>query len=72
MKNVNRLIFPVIKNALSHFYQLVLEEDIVIYHPKTLIDVFAGRFPNKMNQFNLIPAVESKSGFYICASHSFY
>ncbi len=62
-KNLNKWIYPLIKDSLSQFYQIALQNDIVIYHVKTLSDCFADQFPHKMIRASLIPAVEATSAF---------
>jgi sterol 3beta-glucosyltransferase len=62
-KNLNKWIYPLIKGSLDQFYQIALQNDIVIYHVKTLSDCFADQFPHKMIRASLIPAVEATSAF---------
>ncbi|HYO06256.1 MAG TPA: glycosyltransferase [Phototrophicaceae bacterium] len=62
-RNLNKWIYPLIKNSLCEFYSLAKKSDKVIYHVKTLADSFADQFPEKMIRASVIPFVESTNEF---------
>ncbi|MDQ3190303.1 MAG: glycosyltransferase [Bacteroidota bacterium] len=52
-----------ITNSLGEFYRLSKDNDIVLYHVKTLADSFADQFPQKMIRASLLPIVEPTTEF---------
>lgn len=62
-RNLNKWVYPLIKNSLTEFYTLALRSDKVIYHVKTLADCFADQFPEKMVRASVIPMVEPTKAF---------
>lgn len=62
-RNLNTWVYPLITNSLTAFYKLAKENDIVLYHVKTLADSFADQFPQKMIRANVLPVVEPTREF---------
>jgi sterol 3beta-glucosyltransferase len=62
-RNLNKWIYPLVVQSLNEFYQLSLENDKVIYHPKTLADVFADQMPEKMIRAAVVPAMQPTTEF---------
>ena len=62
-RNLNRLIFPLIEKSLNEFYLLAKESDLIIYRPKTFVDVFADQLKGRAIRAAVIPAVEETAAF---------
>jgi len=62
-RNLHSWVYPLISSSLTTFYQLATENDLVLYHVKTLADSFADQFPHKMIRTSLLPIVEPTSSF---------
>ncbi len=62
-RNLKSLIFPLIESSLTQFYHLAKSSDLIIYRPKTLVDVFVNQIPVKAIRAAVIPAVEETSEF---------
>lgn len=62
-KNLAKWVHPMIYDALTTFYSLARENDKVLFHVKTLADMFADQFPGKMIMANVIPAVQPTREF---------
>lgn len=62
-KNLNTLIYPLIEQSLNQFYNLARQSDRVVYHLKTMADIFADQFPEKMIRAMLVPAVQPTKDF---------
>jgi sterol 3beta-glucosyltransferase len=62
-RNLNNLIFPLIESSLNEFYALAKESDLIIYRPKTFVDVFVAQFKGKAIRAAVIPAVEETAAF---------
>ena len=62
-RNLEKWLYPLIEDSLDLFYRLSREHDRVIYRPKTLADVFAGQFPEKMIRAALVPALQPTEVF---------
>lgn len=63
LRNIKNWVFPVISDSLVKFYTLSKENDLVLYHVKTLADSFADQFPHKMIRANVLPIVEPTREF---------
>ncbi|MGL4981323.1 MAG: glycosyltransferase [Treponemataceae bacterium] len=62
-RNLEKWIYPLIKDSLCTFYKLASQSDKVIYHPKTLCDCFADQFAHKMIRAMLVPVIEPTREF---------
>lgn len=62
-RNLNKWVYPLIRQSLMEFYNLAKENDRVIYHVKTLADCFADQFPHKMIRAMVVPAVQPTNEF---------
>ena len=63
-RNLNRLIFPLIEKSLNEFYLLAKSSDLIIYRPKTFVDVFVDQLSGKAIRAAVIPAVEETTAFF--------
>jgi sterol 3beta-glucosyltransferase len=57
-RNLDKWIYPLIRQSLTEFYNLAKESDRVVYHVKTMADCFAELFPEKMIRAMVVPAVQ--------------
>ena len=62
-KNLKKEVYPIIENSLSAFYEVSKWADIVIYHPKTLIDSFGYQFPEKLIKAYVVPFFTATKDF---------
>lgn len=62
-RNLNKWIYPLVRQSLTEFYRLAKESDRVVYHVKTLADSFADQFPEKMIRAMVVPAVQPTREF---------
>lgn len=62
-KHLNRLVYPMMQDALKTFYNLTKENDRVLYHAKAMADYFAEHFPGKLIRTNVVPAIEPTREF---------
>jgi sterol 3beta-glucosyltransferase len=62
-RNLEKWIYPLIRDSLSDFHALAQDSDRVLYHVKTLADSFADQFPEKMIRAMVVPAVQPTSAF---------
>jgi sterol 3beta-glucosyltransferase len=62
-KNLGTMIYPLMEQSLSKFYSLAKQSDKVVYHVKTMADVFSDQFPGKMIRAMLVPAVQPTRDF---------
>jgi sterol 3beta-glucosyltransferase len=62
-RNLETWIYPLVRQSLSQFYNLAKVSDRVVFHPKTLADVFADQFPDKMLRAMIVPAIEPTRAF---------
>lgn len=49
-------VYPIIENSLELFYELLIWADIVLYHPKTMIDGIGEEYQNKLIKAYVVPA----------------
>lgn len=63
LQNLNKWIYPMVRQSLTEFYNLAKESERVIYHVKTMADSFADQFPEKMIRAMVVPAVQPTSTF---------
>ena len=62
-KYMNEHVNPMMKDALSKFYDIAQASDKVLFHSKTMADNFADQFPEKMIKTEIIPSNEPTSAF---------
>jgi sterol 3beta-glucosyltransferase len=62
-RNLDSWLHPLVEKSLSTFYALACTHDRVIYRPKTLADVFAAEFPEKMIRASVVPALQPTAEF---------
>ncbi len=62
-RNLNKWVYPLIRQSLAEFYALSKESDRVVYHVKTMADSFADQFPDKMIRAMVVPGVQTTSAF---------
>ncbi|MEX2568168.1 MAG: hypothetical protein WD431_19625 [Cyclobacteriaceae bacterium] len=62
-RNLEKWIYPLVRQSLIQFYNLAKDSDRVIYHVKTMADSFAYQFPEKMIRAMVVPAVQPTSEF---------
>ncbi len=62
-KHLNRLIYPMMEDALSKFYKIARENDRVLFHVKAMTDCFAEHLPGKLIRTNVVPAIEPTREF---------
>jgi len=55
-KQLKEKVYPIIENSLHTFYDLIQWSDIVIYHPKTLIDSIGYEMKEKLIKGYVVPA----------------
>lgn len=55
-KALKEKVYPIIESSLETFYELIEWADIVIYHPKTLIDSIAEDMKRKLVKAYVVPA----------------
>ncbi len=49
-------VYPIIENSLDTFYELAIWADVVLYHPKTMIDGIGEKFRHKLIKVYVVPA----------------
>lgn len=62
-KHLNRLIYPMMKDALSKFYTIAMQNDRVLFHVKAMTDCFAEHLQGKLVRTNVVPAIEPTEEF---------
>lgn len=62
-KHLNRLIYPMMQDALSKFYIIAMQNDRVLFHVKAMTDCFAEHLPGKLIRTNVVPAIEPTREF---------
>ena len=62
-RNLNELIYPIIKTSLNEFYKLAQESDLIIYRTKTLADVFLDQLDCHAIRAAVVPAMEETTAF---------
>ena len=62
-RNLDKWIYPLVRQSLIEFYNLAKDSDRVIYHVKTMADSFADQFPEKMIRAMVVPAVQPTKEF---------
>lgn len=62
-KHLNRLIYPMIEDALNTFYSISKQHDCVLFHVKAMADYFADGTNATLIRTNVVPAIEPTSEF---------
>ena len=62
-KHLHTWVYPMVYNSLNTFYSIAKENDRVLFHVKTLANIFADQFPEKMIRADVIPALQPTSAF---------
>ncbi|QNL52177.1 glycosyltransferase family 1 protein [Olivibacter sp. SDN3] len=62
-KYLKKIVYPMMADAFTKFYELAKESDKVLFHVKTLADNFADQFPEKMVKADVVPASQPTSAF---------
>lgn len=62
-RNLDELVYPVIKSSLGEFYKLAQKSDLIIYRTKTLADVFLAQLDCVAIRAAVVPAMEGTSAF---------
>ena len=62
-KNLAEKVYPILQNSIQKFYELSTWADVIIYHPKTLIDCFGHDIQNKLIKAYVIPAFSPTKEF---------
>ncbi|MEM9379382.1 MAG: glycosyltransferase [Planctomycetota bacterium] len=56
-------VYPIVESSLETFLELSEWADLVVYHPKALVDVFGVRFPEKLVKAYVVPAFTPTRAF---------
>lgn len=62
-RNLDELVYPIIKSSLGEFYKLAQKSDLIIYRTKTLADVFLAQLDCVAIRAAVVPAMEGTSAF---------
>ncbi len=62
-KQLKEKVYPIIESSLHTFYELIQWCDVVIYHPKTLMDSIGYQWPEKLIKGYVVPAFTTTSQF---------
>ena len=62
-KNLSEKVYPIIESSLQTFFELSSWADVIVYHPKTMIDSFGFDIKEKLIKAYVIPAFTSTSAF---------
>lgn len=62
-RQLKEKVYPVMENSLETFYELLQWADLVIYHPKTLIDSIAYEMSHKLMKAYVVPAFTPTKAF---------
>ncbi len=62
-KNLKEKVYPIIQNSIQKFYDLSDWADVIIYHPKSLVDCFGSEIQHKLIKAYVIPAFTSTMEF---------
>jgi sterol 3beta-glucosyltransferase len=62
-KHLNRLIFPMMRDALMKFYNLSKQSDAVLFHVKAMADFYADGLSSRLIRANVVPAIEPTNEF---------
>jgi sterol 3beta-glucosyltransferase len=62
-KHLNRLIYPMMRDAMMKFHNLSKENEVVLFHVKAMADYYADGLNCKFIRTNVVPAIEPTSEF---------
>ncbi len=62
-KNLNEKVYPILENSLQTFYEQAQWADVILYHPKTLMDSFGQDIQQKLIKMYVIPAFTPTRAF---------
>ncbi|WP_107038645.1 glycosyltransferase [Brumimicrobium mesophilum] len=62
-KALKEKVYPIMENSLETFYEMVKWCDIVVYHPKTMIDSISKDMQHKLIKAYVVPAFTPTSEF---------
>ncbi len=62
-KHLDRLIYPMMKDAMTKFYNVSRQNDIVLYHVKAMADYYADGLNVKLIRTNVVPAIQPTTEF---------
>ena len=62
-KNLVEKVYPIIENSIQKFYDLSGWADVIIYHPKSLVDCFGKNIQHKLIKAYVIPAFTPTKSF---------
>ncbi|MEL6719527.1 MAG: nucleotide disphospho-sugar-binding domain-containing protein [Bacteroidota bacterium] len=71
-KQLKEKVYAIIENSLETFYDLLQWSDVVVYHPKTLIDSIGYESQEKLIKGYVVPAFTPTSQFLNPIFSSFY
>lgn len=62
-KHLDRLIYPMIRDAMYKFHDLSKESEVVLFHVKAMADYYADGLNCKFIRTNVVPAIEPTKEF---------
>ena len=62
-KKLKEKVYPVLESSLKTFFELAQWADVVVYHPKALVDAFGYLFPEKLVKAYVVPAFTPTKAF---------
>jgi sterol 3beta-glucosyltransferase len=62
-KHLNRLIYPMMIDAMNKFHSISKENDIVLFHVKAMADYYADGLKTKLIRTNVVPAIQPTREF---------
>lgn len=62
-KHLNRLIYPMMQDALMKFYILSKQNELVLFHVKAMADFYADGLDSTLIRTNVVPAIEPTREF---------
>lgn len=62
-KHLNRLIYPMMHDALMKFYILSQQNELVLFHAKAMADFYADGLDSRLIRANVVPAIEPTREF---------
>ena len=62
-KQLREKVYPIMENSLETFYQILQWADVVLYHPKTLMDSIGYETPQKLIKAYVVPAFTPTRAF---------
>lgn len=62
-KPLKNKVYPILENSLDTFYELANWADIIIYHPKTMLDGIFGQMQHKLIKAYVVPIFTATKAF---------